>query len=133
MRRGRWRAITRSVASRSAPRSRQAARRPLAGLEAEFSGALLAFFVVELLGRSEAGPQRRRTGLLRVLTPLAKLTTAKQAVAVASMIESFGSAGHVEDSGLPLLLRDAQVLPIWEGDQRTRARRAACLAGSRRN
>ncbi|HZN06831.1 MAG TPA: hypothetical protein VFB65_08610, partial [Pyrinomonadaceae bacterium] len=24
-------------------------------------------------------------------------------------------AGYVEDTGLPVLLRDAQVLPIWEG------------------
>ena len=31
------------------------------------------------------------------------------------MIEAFGGAGYVEDTGLPLLLRDAQVLPIWEG------------------
>ena len=30
-------------------------------------------------------------------------------------MESFGGAGYVEDTGLPMLLRDAQVLPIWEG------------------
>ena len=37
-------------------------------------------------------------------------------VAVLSeIVESFGGAGYVEDTGLPLLLRDAQVLPIWEG------------------
>ena len=30
-------------------------------------------------------------------------------------LESFGGAGYVEDTGLPRLLRDAQVLPIWEG------------------
>src|SRR5258708_31115637 len=45
-----------------------------------------------------------------------KLTTARQVVAVVSeALEAFGGAGYVEDSGLPLLLRDAQVLPIWEG------------------
>jgi hypothetical protein len=45
-----------------------------------------------------------------------KLLTGKQAVAVASeVLESFGGAGYVEDTGLPVLLRDAQVLPIWEG------------------
>jgi hypothetical protein len=45
-----------------------------------------------------------------------KLTTGKQAVAVASeALEAFGGAGYVEDTGLPLLLRDSQVLPIWEG------------------
>jgi acyl-CoA dehydrogenase len=37
-------------------------------------------------------------------------------VAVASeALEAFGGAGYVEDTGLPMLLRDAQVLPIWEG------------------
>jgi hypothetical protein len=45
-----------------------------------------------------------------------KLTTGKQVVAVASeTLEAFGGAGYVEDTGLPMLLRDAQVLPIWEG------------------
>jgi hypothetical protein len=53
---------------------------------------------------------------MRLLTPIAKLLTAKQAVAVVSeCIEAFGGAGYVEDTGLPALLRDAQVLPIWEG------------------
>jgi acyl-CoA dehydrogenase-like protein len=53
---------------------------------------------------------------LRVLTPIMKLTTGKQAVMVASeILESFGGAGYIEDTGLPVLLRDSQVLPIWEG------------------
>jgi hypothetical protein len=45
-----------------------------------------------------------------------KLTTGRAAVGVASeAIEAFGGAGYVEDTGLPVLLRDAQVLSIWEG------------------
>jgi hypothetical protein len=45
-----------------------------------------------------------------------KLTTGKQSVMVASeVLEMFGGAGYVEDTGLPVLLRDSQVLPIWEG------------------
>ena len=90
----------------------------LAGLEAEREGAfLLAFRVAELLGAREAGQAPAEALLaLRALTPLAKLTTGKQAVAVASeALECFGGAGFVEDTGLPRLLRDAQVLPIWEG------------------
>lgn len=90
----------------------------LAGLEAETQGAfLLAFELVELLGRQEAGElDDSQRALLRVVTPIAKLLTAKQAVAVVSeCIEAFGGAGYVEDTGLPALLRDAQVLPIWEG------------------
>ncbi len=90
----------------------------LAGLQAEFLGAFhLTFFVVELLGRSDAGQaSEQHEQLLRLLTPVAKLLTGRQAVQVLSeTIESFGGAGYVEDTGLPALLRDAQVLPIWEG------------------
>ena len=90
----------------------------LAGLEAETRGAfLLAFELVELMGRQEAGELNdEQRALMRLLTPIAKLLTAKQAVAVVSeCIEAFGGAGYVEDTGLPALLRDTQVLPIWEG------------------
>jgi alkylation response protein AidB-like acyl-CoA dehydrogenase len=90
----------------------------LAGLEAEFQGALhFAFFVVELMGREETGKAgAEQKSLLRLLTPIAKLLTGRQVVHILSeVIESFGGAGYVEDTGLPLLLRDAQVLPIWEG------------------
>lgn len=90
----------------------------LAGLEAEAEAAFhLAFYVAELTGRSETGEiSDDDAALLRLLTPIMKLTTAKQAVAVASeVLECFGGAGYVEDTGLPLLLRDSQVLPIWEG------------------
>jgi acyl-CoA dehydrogenase len=90
----------------------------LMGLQAEAEGAFqLAFYVAELTGRSEAGEMEEQDAwLLRVLTPVMKLTTAKQAVSVASeVLESFGGAGYVEDTGLPMLLRDSQVLPIWEG------------------
>ncbi len=53
---------------------------------------------------------------LRLLTPLAKLYTAKQGVAgLSEIVESFGGAGYVEDTGIPRMLRDAQVLSIWEG------------------
>jgi acyl-CoA dehydrogenase len=89
----------------------------LAALEAEYAAAFcLAFRSVELLGLLEHGSDPEIDRLSRALIPLAKLTTAKQAVAVASeAIESCGGAGYVEDTGLPRLLADAQVLPIWEG------------------
>ncbi len=90
----------------------------LADMTAEYEAAFqLSYFVVGLLGKREAG-ELDEVGqkLLRLVTPLAKLTTGKQAVQVASeVLESFGGAGYVEDTGLPVLLRDAQVLPIWEG------------------
>ena len=90
----------------------------LMGLQAEAEGAFhLAFYMAELTGRSEAGEMDEHDAwLLRVLTPVMKLTTARQAVSVASeVLESFGGAGYIEDTGLPVLLRDSQVLPIWEG------------------
>jgi alkylation response protein AidB-like acyl-CoA dehydrogenase len=90
----------------------------LAGLQAEFEAAFhLTFFVAELLGRHDAGRSgEAQENLLRLLTPIAKLTTARQSVAVLTeIIEAFGGAGYIEDTGIPLLLRDAHVLPIWEG------------------
>ncbi len=90
----------------------------LAAMETEWRAAfMLAFHVVELLGRQECNEaSTNELARLRLLIPIAKLYTAKQAVAVASeALESFGGAGYIEDTGLPRLLRDAQVLPIWEG------------------
>ena len=90
----------------------------LAGLQAEMEGAFhLAFSVAALIGKEEAGElQPGQKDLLRALIPIAKLTAARQSVAVLSeVIESFGGAGYVEDTGIPQLLRDAQVFPIWEG------------------
>ena len=93
-------------------------RETLLDVEAECAGAfMLAFWLVELLGRAECGTADDDDRLaLRLLTPLTKLTTGKQAVAVVSeAIEAFGGAGYVEDTGLPTILRDTHVLPIWEG------------------
>ncbi|HJP86865.1 MAG TPA: acyl-CoA dehydrogenase family protein [Gemmatimonadaceae bacterium] len=90
----------------------------LAELSLQFrAGFMLAFRIVELLGKEECGEASEiELQLLRLLTPVAKLYTAKQAVAVASeAVEAFGGAGYIEDTGIPQLLRDAQVLPIWEG------------------
>ncbi|MCU0676560.1 MAG: acyl-CoA dehydrogenase family protein [Myxococcota bacterium] len=90
----------------------------LAGLQAELEGAFhLTFQIVELLGKEEHGELTEdEAALLRLLTPIAKLTTGRQVVAVmAEVLEAFGGAGYVEDTGIPTLYRDAQVLSIWEG------------------
>lgn len=116
-------ALARSYAEQRRAFGRRLAELPLhvdtlAGLEAETRGAfLLTFQLIELMGRREAGElDRGQEALLRLLTPLVKLITGKQCVAVVSeVIECLGGAGYVEDTGLPLLLRDSQVLPIWEG------------------
>ncbi|KAI3372879.1 hypothetical protein L3Q82_023332, partial [Scortum barcoo] len=90
----------------------------LARMEVETRGAfLLVMDVCRLLGREECGTASQLDAhLLRLLTPVVKLYTGKQAVAVVSEgLESFGGQGYIEDTGLPGLLRDAQVLSIWEG------------------
>ncbi len=90
----------------------------LGWLVAETWGAfLLSYRAIELLGKEEARTiTEDEQQLLRLIVPIAKLTTGKQAVNVTSeALEAFGGAGYVEDTGLPRILRDAQVLPIWEG------------------
>ncbi|MDQ6647826.1 MAG: acyl-CoA dehydrogenase, partial [Pseudomonadota bacterium] len=90
----------------------------LADMQSEFEGAFaLAFEVAHLLGRVEHGQVApHEAALLRLLTPLAKLWTGKLAVTLCSeALECFGGAGYIEDTGLPQLLRDAQVYAIWEG------------------
>ena len=85
-------------------------------VEAEAAFALTQR-VALLMGRVEQGAASAgEQQTLRALTPIAKLLTAKDAVAQASeALEAFGGAGYIEDTGLPQLLRNAQVLPIWEG------------------
>ncbi|MGE0582754.1 MAG: acyl-CoA dehydrogenase family protein [Steroidobacteraceae bacterium] len=90
----------------------------LADLDATSAGAtLLAFELFGLLGCQENRElDEAGAALLRFLTPLAKAVTGKQAVgAISETLEAFGGAGYLEDTMLPVLLRDAQVLPIWEG------------------
>ncbi len=90
----------------------------LADIDAECAGAaVLVSLLLELLGRDEAAElDAEGRALLRLLTPIAKALTGKQAVAALSeTVEAFGGAGYIEDTMLPALLRDAQVLPIWEG------------------
>jgi alkylation response protein AidB-like acyl-CoA dehydrogenase len=96
----------------------------LAGWEAEFEAAFhLAMEVALLLGRVESGAGNARdTALQRLLTPLAKAWICKLGVRIASeAVEAFGGIGYLEDSGIPLLLRDAQVFPIWEGSGNVQA------------
>ena len=93
-------------------------RDTLAAMAAEFEAAFaLGFGVVRLLGEVESGlADADSVAAWRVLTPLAKLWTGKLAVRITSeCLEACGGAGYIEDTGLPQLLRDAQVYPIWEG------------------
>ncbi|XP_078523356.1 acyl-CoA dehydrogenase family member 11-like [Lissotriton helveticus] len=90
----------------------------MAHMEVQTRGAfLLLMEVSRLLGLEENSMATLQdTHMLRLLTPLAKLYTGKQAMAVISEgLECFGGQGYMEDTGLPSMLRDAQVYSIWEG------------------
>ena len=90
--------------------------RTVATLEAHARAAMLATLdCAQLLGESELGGGEAKR-VLRVATPVLKLFTAKQAVLVASEgVEALGAHGYMEDAPVAQALRDAQVLPIWEG------------------
>lgn len=74
-------------------------------------GVLFVLDVARLLGLHDYGIASSSDQLLlRLLLPILKLYTAKQAVATTSEgLESFGGQGYMEDTGLPTFFRDAQV------------------------
>jgi alkylation response protein AidB-like acyl-CoA dehydrogenase len=92
------------------------ARETLDQLEAEYAGSLvLVLEAIRAIDAEDAGDESA-AHLLRALTPLVKLFTAKVAVSAASEgLEFLGGCGYVEDWPAARILRDAQVLTIWEG------------------
>jgi alkylation response protein AidB-like acyl-CoA dehydrogenase len=82
----------------------------LLDLEAEHLGALLLVFdTVDAFRRNDSKK-------LRLMTPIVKAVTGKLAVpCVSECMELIGGNGYIEDRPMARLLRDAQVLPIWEG------------------
>jgi len=92
------------------------ARETLAQLEAEYAGSLALVLEAVRAIDAEDGGDAEAARLLRALTPLIKLFTAKIAVSAASEgLEFLGGCGYVEDWPAARILRDAQVLTIWEG------------------
>ncbi|XP_010302385.2 acyl-CoA dehydrogenase family member 11 [Balearica regulorum gibbericeps] len=90
----------------------------IARMEVQTRGAfLLLMEIVRLLGLAETNMASEEDQLLlRLLVPVAKLYTGKQAsAAVIEGMESFGGQGYMEDTGLPVIVRDTLVLSIWEG------------------
>lgn len=72
----------------------------------------------ERAGQGDSGDAQRAYRLLRLLVPIAKLRTARMAIDMASYaMEIQGGNGYVNDFVTHRLLRDAQVLPIWEGTE----------------
>lgn len=76
---------------------------------------LLAWRGLEAMDATEEGNEKEGE-LLRMLTPMAKWESAEQSVyAVRECMELMGGNGYIEDFVMPRLLRDINVLPIWEG------------------
>ncbi len=78
------------------------------------AGALLAFEAA--LAFEEAQQNQERRTWLRLVTALAKYLTAEYAITAArAALELIGGNGYTSDYPVARLLRDAQVLTVWEG------------------
>jgi acyl-CoA dehydrogenase len=97
-------------------------RRDLAEMTITYEG--MTNFVFAAAGaldrRERADPEsearERAFKRMRLLIPVAKYRTAREAIDVVSYAcEVLGGNGYVEGFATERLLRDAQVLPIWEG------------------
>lgn len=78
---------------------------------------LFVFETIRLLDLVDSGVGgSAEAAQVRLLTPLIKYHTARMAVWAASeAMEVLGGNGYIEEYVTARLLRDAQVLPIWEG------------------
>jgi len=78
------------------------------------AGALLAFEAAIVFDETQQRPERRTW--LRLATALAKYLTAEYAIAATrAALELIGGNGYTSDYPVARLLRDAQVLTVWEG------------------
>src|ERR1017187_5378994 len=78
------------------------------------AGALLAFEAAIAFDEAQHDPERRTW--LRLVTALAKYLTAEYAITAArAALELIGGNGYTSDYPVARLLRDAQVLTVWEG------------------
>eukprot|EP01098_Paradermamoeba_levis_P006683 TRINITY_DN2772_c0_g1_i2.p1 TRINITY_DN2772_c0_g1~~TRINITY_DN2772_c0_g1_i2.p1 ORF type:complete len:638 (-),score=197.22 TRINITY_DN2772_c0_g1_i2:144-1802(-) len=93
--------------------------RTLARLEVIFRGHMQLFFeILRLQGLSDCSKiTDQDETLLRLLLPLSKLYTAREAtIFVSECMESLGGTGYMEDAtNIPAMFRDQQVNSIWEG------------------
>ena len=76
---------------------------------------LLVWRGLRAMDAVEIGNEREQH-LLRIITPMAKWRSAENAVySVRECMELMGGNGYIEGFVMPKLLRDVNVLPIWEG------------------
>lgn len=93
-------------------------------MEALYRGCLyMTLDAANWLNQTEKNPEDEESAnVLRFVTPLVKAFTAKAAMTIISeALECMGGIGYMENSGMPRLLRDAQVYPIWEGTTNVQA------------
>ncbi|MFO7927935.1 MAG: acyl-CoA dehydrogenase family protein [Halobacteriota archaeon] len=93
-------------------------RRDLVDMSVDYeAAATFSFEGARLLDeRERVGDDSDAYTLMRLLIPVAKYKTARMAVETASYaMEVLGGNGYVREHVTHRLLRDAQVLPIWEG------------------
>jgi len=92
-------------------------RSAISDLIAEHTGNMvLVFETIRLLDKVDNGASKQDKELVRLLTAFSKAISGKLSVFCASeAMELIGGNAYIEDTIVPRLLRDAQVLPIWEG------------------
>ncbi len=94
------------------------------------AGALLAFEAAVTFGEVQQDSERRTW--LRLSTALAKYLTAEYAIATTrAALELIGGNGYTSDYPMARLLRDAQVLTVWEGPANIQALELLRLLGPR--
>ena len=88
----------------------------LADLALETEAAIaLGIRLAAAVDASEGGDESERL-LRRIALPAAKYLTTKRSIAVtAEALECLGGNGYAEESGMPLLYREAPVNSVWEG------------------
>lgn len=94
------------------------------------AGALLAFEAAITFDEVQRNAERRTW--LRLATALAKYLTAEYAIAASrAALELIGGNGYTSDYPVARLLRDAQVLTVWEGPANIQALELMRLLGPR--
>jgi acyl-CoA dehydrogenase len=89
----------------------------LTNMKMELEGSFLLFFqMIKMFSKMELNEKYKNRDLVRLLLPVAKYFTARNAELVClEGIQGFGGVGYMENSGIPIILRDVIVTSIWEG------------------
>ncbi|MEH0155497.1 acyl-CoA dehydrogenase family protein [Limibacter armeniacum] len=75
----------------------------------------LTWHAINMLDKADSG-DKKAGELIRFLTPMIKKRTAQSCVYyIRECMEMMGGMGYIEDGVMPKIMRDAMVLPIWEG------------------